>query len=104
MEGHIITTVRTANIHDGKMQEAWVWAVKAAKYLNEKFGTNVSVHRNLGGPLFQVHWVATCESLAAFEKVHKQVDTDPGFQELIAHTAHRRFPQMERSRRVPEVI
>ena len=63
----------TANIHEGKIQEAFSLAVKAAKFLNEKFGTNAQVHRNVSGPVYQVHWVTTYESHAALEKSRKQM-------------------------------
>jgi hypothetical protein len=79
----MITTVRTANVHDGKIREALAWALKATKFLNEKFGTNIQVARNVGGPLFQVHWVATYKSLADFERISKQVEADEGYQALV---------------------
>lgn len=81
----MITWVRTANIHDGKIQEAFSWAAKAANYINKKFeGVNVQVARNVGGPIYQVHWVATYQSLASFEKLGKQIESDEGYQGLLA--------------------
>jgi hypothetical protein len=81
----MITWVRTANISDGKLQEAFSWAVKVAGYINKKFeGVNVQVVRNVGGPVFQVHWVATYKSLASFEEKWKQIDGDEGYQGLLA--------------------
>jgi hypothetical protein len=76
--------MRTANMHDGKGQEAFAWAVKVANYLNEKFpGANMQVVRNIGGPVWQVHWIANFESLAALEEVMKRVEADAGYLELL---------------------
>jgi hypothetical protein len=83
-EFHMITTVLTANIHDGKMQEAFALAQKATKYMNEKFGTNMQINRNVNGPLYQVHFVTMYDSLAAFEKTRKQFEADAGYHELLA--------------------
>ena len=58
-------------------------AVKVAKYSNEKFGTNIQVARNVGGPVFQVHWVGTYDSLASLEKIWKQIEADQGYQGLV---------------------
>lgn len=81
----MITWMRTADVHDGKLEEAFTWAVKVANYVNQKApGSNVKVARNVGGPVFQVHWVAYYESLAAFEKTWKMIEADEGYQELLA--------------------
>ena len=80
----MITWVRTANMHDGKGQDAFAWAVKVAHYVNGKFsGANVQVVRNVGGPVWQVHWVANYESLAAFEEIMKTLEADSGYLELL---------------------
>lgn len=80
----MITRVRTANMHDGKGHEAFAWAVKVATYINENFsGSNIQVMRNVGGPVWQVHWVDSHESLAAYEEVMKKVEADSGYLELL---------------------
>jgi hypothetical protein len=80
----MITWVRTANIHDGKAQDAFAWAIKVAKYVSANFSeANVQVLRNIGGLVWQVHWVANYESLAAFEEVMKKVEADSGYVELL---------------------
>jgi len=80
----MITFVRTATIHDGKVQDAFAWAVKVANYINEHIsGVNVQVVRNIGGPIYQVHWVSNYESLAAFAERMKRVETDAGYQQLL---------------------
>jgi len=67
----MITVVRTANIHDGKIDAAFAWAVKIAKYGRDKLGMNTQVARNIGGELYQLHWVSTYPSLADAEKATK---------------------------------
>jgi hypothetical protein len=53
-------------------------------YVNEKFAdANVQLVRNIGGPVWQVHWVANYESLATFEEVMKRVEADSGYLELL---------------------
>ncbi|MDA2923601.1 DUF6039 family protein [Acidobacteria bacterium AH-259-L09] len=80
----MITWVRTASIQDGEMQEAFAWAVKVASYVNKNISeANVQVMRNVGGPVYQLHWVCNYESLAAFEEVMKKVEEDSGYQELL---------------------
>ena len=80
----MITWVRTANIHDGKINEAFEWAAKVASYINKKFdGANVQVLRNVGGPMYQVHWVGTHDSLAEFERQWKQIESDKGYRNLL---------------------
>ena len=81
----MITWVRKADIHDGKVQEAFSWASKVANYVNKKFeGVNVQVVRNVGGPVNQLRWVSTYESLASFEKMSKTIEADDGYQTLLA--------------------
>jgi len=81
----MITWVRTANINDGKGRTAFAWAVKVAAYVNENVsGADVQVMRNIGGPVWQVHWVANYESLAALAEVMKQIEGDAGYLEVLA--------------------
>ena len=81
----MIYGVRTANIQGGKIGEAFEFAVKMAAYLNEKFpDIGVQVLRNTPGPVYQLHWVARYESLAAFEDIWAQMSADPGYLELYA--------------------
>lgn len=80
----MITFVRTANIHDGKAQEAMAWAIKAAGYISENLGVNLQVMRNIGGMVSQVHWVANYESLSDFEAAMAKIEADAGYQQLLA--------------------
>jgi hypothetical protein len=59
---------------------AVAWAIKAASYLRDKQNTNTQVSRNIGGPVFQLHWVSTHPSLADVEKTMKQVEADQGYR------------------------
>jgi len=79
----MITSVRTAAIHDGKLAEAMAWAVKVRNYLRDKHGANVQLSRNIGGLAYQVHWVGTYPSLADFEKAMKQIEADEGYRSLL---------------------
>jgi hypothetical protein len=79
----MITSVTTASVHDGKLTEAIAWAVKATNYLRDKFGTNAQLTRNIGGPLYQLHWVSTHQSLADYEKRIKQTEADEGYKTLV---------------------
>lgn len=81
----MITWVRTADIHDGKMNEAFAWAVKVAAYLNKKFkGAEIQVMRNVAGPVYQVHWVCNYDSLGAFEARWKEIEKDKGYNNLLS--------------------
>jgi hypothetical protein len=83
----MITWVRTANVNNGMFQSAMEWALRASAYVNEKYGTNVSVHMNVAGPVNQLRWVATYESLTAFDDVVMQLLTDEGYAALLAETS-----------------
>ena len=77
--------VRSATIRQGKYEETFQWAVKIAAWVNENYpDVNVRVLRNVSGPGFQVHWVATCESLALFGEISAKLNADPGYQDVIA--------------------
>lgn len=81
----MVYLVRTADIQNGKTQEAFELAAKIAAHINQDVeGMQVMVLRNLNGPLNQVSWVAGYESLAALETLSAQLGADPGYQELAA--------------------
>ena len=81
----MIIHVRTAGIHDGKFQDALAWATKIGEYINQTIpGANVQVALNIGGPVYELHWVSRSESLAEHEQVLKRVDADAGVQRLRA--------------------
>lgn len=80
----MITWVRTAKVHDGKLLPAIEWGLKVTAYVNETFGINASMHRNVAGPLNMVQWVDTYDSLASFEEISAKIIADPGYQGLLA--------------------
>lgn len=87
----MITWIRTANTRSGKGAAATAWALRVSAYVNEVFGTNLTVHTNVGGPINQLRWVATYDSLAEFEDVSTRILEDPGYQELIAESSTQQF-------------
>ena len=81
----MITQVRTAAVHDGKFPEAVEFRLKVVALLNDKFpDLNVQLIRNVGGPLYELHWVSATESLASYEDLNKRIEADQGYQELVA--------------------
>lgn len=83
----MITWVRSAKVHDGKLLPAIEWGLKVTAYVNDTFGINVSMHRNVAGPFNQVQWVATYDSLASFEEISGKVIADPGYLGMLAEAA-----------------
>lgn len=80
----MITSVRSASIHDGKLGDATAWAVKVRNHQRDKLGVNLQVARNVGGAAYQIHWVSTYPSLADLDKTFKQIDADEGYKALVA--------------------
>lgn len=81
----MITVLRSANIAPGVLAEdAFGWAIKVATYLNNKWGTNVQVQRNVGGDIFQIHWLTTYDSLSHLEEVTPKIEADPDYAALLA--------------------
>ena len=81
----MIYFVRSATIRQGKDRETFEWAVKIATWVNENYpDLRVQVLNNISGPIFQVHWVARCESLALFGEVTAKLNADPGYLEVIS--------------------
>lgn len=88
----MITMVRTADVHDGKGTAALAWAVKVAAHITENIsGGNVQVVRNVGGPVWQLHWVGNYESLAAYEETMKTIEQDAGYLDLIGEAREQKL-------------
>ena len=83
----MITWMRSALINHGKREAAIEWALKVSGYVNDNFGTNIAVHGNVAGPINQIHWVATYESLGAFEAMASKIVQDEGYNELLAESS-----------------
>lgn len=101
----MITVVRSANIHqDADLDAAYEWAAKVAMYLNENFeayGGSIQAQRNVGGPLYQVHWIGTVESLAQLEETDQRVQADEGYGSLLEEAHEQSF--FERSSAVDHI-
>ena len=80
----MIYAVRSADVKHGKLEETFEWAVRVAMYVNGKHGTNLQVLRNVGGPGQRVHWLASYDSLAAYEEMGAKIVADEGYQTLLA--------------------
>ena len=81
----MITQVRTAAVHDGKLPEAIEFGLKVVAHVNDKSPElSVQLVRNVGGPLYELHWVSTFETLASYEDILKRLEADQGYQELVA--------------------
>lgn len=77
--------VTSANVTPGKRQEAIQWAQKAAAYITDKYSElTVQIMENINGPVNQLHWVESWDTLAPWEEYAKQVDADSGWQALLA--------------------
>lgn len=83
--GKMIVAVRSANIQQGvAIAEVFEWAVKVSMYLNEKFGTDTRVLRNVNGTMYQVHWATNYETLAQMEETNQELIADEGYNGLLA--------------------
>lgn len=82
----MITFVRTANVHDAKLPMAIEWALKVSAYINEKYGTNIGVQRNVAGMVNQVHWVNMHETMDEAMDLAAKLNMDEGFNQLLAES------------------
>ncbi len=58
--------------------------MEVAGYINGNIeGVEVQVLRNIGGQVFQVHWVSRYASLASYEQHWKGLEADEGYQAQI---------------------
>ena len=80
----MITQVRTATVHDGKLPEAVEFGLEVVALVNEKFPElSPQLMRNVGGALYELHWVTTTETLASYDELTKSLEADPDYQELV---------------------
>lgn len=81
----MITFVRTAAVHEGKLMDAMEWAADLAAYIRDNIeGANLQAARRVGGEMYQVCWIATYDSLAAFEQVMGRTEADDGYRERLS--------------------
>ncbi|MCI5125392.1 MAG: hypothetical protein D3925_13195 [Candidatus Electrothrix sp. AR5] len=87
----MITSVRTANMNDGKIEAGFIWAVKVAAYISKKFSVDMQAVRNVGGLMGQVHWIARFDSLADYDAVMKKISNDEGYLNFFKEVAEQRL-------------
>ena len=87
----MITFTRTASIRQGKLEPAFEWAVRVAMVMKQNLGQDLQVHRNVTGSIFQVHWSATFDSLAAFEAISTKMGEDEGYLALLAEQREQEY-------------
>ena len=81
----MIYFTRTATISQGQAEKAFEWAVRAADQINSKFpDANFQVLRRISGPISDVSWIATFDSLAQFDEWQAGIQSDPEYQQLLA--------------------
>ena len=87
----MITWMRSAVINHGKRAGALAWALEVSAYVNDSFGTNIGVHGNVAGPVNQIHWVATYDSLSAFEEIAGRISQDDGYNRLLEQSSEANY-------------
>ena len=66
----MIKTMRSLTIKSGKDVEAMEYAVRVAKFMSDNApGQEMEVWQNLDGSIRRIHFVATYDSIAAFDEV-----------------------------------
>jgi hypothetical protein len=83
----MITWTRSANINHGKHLAAVAWAHKVSAYVNDNFGTNITVNGNVAGPVNQLHWIGSFASLAEFEAITSQIVRDTEYNQLLEESS-----------------
>ena len=80
----MIYFVRTATIGQGQVTKAFEWAVKVSNLINSKYpGANIQVLRRLSGPISDISWVSTADSLAQVEVLLNNIVSDSEYQQLL---------------------
>jgi hypothetical protein len=84
----MVISMRTAGISEGALaREAFGWALQIAQYINAHIdGIEVHVYRNVGGGVYEIIWIATYESLAAFEQAWAAMEVDEGYNNMLEHS------------------
>ena len=65
------------------LNAAFEFEIKAAMHLNENLWMNTQVQRNVSGPIAQLPWVTTYESLAQFEERQQKMQADEVYKSLL---------------------
>jgi hypothetical protein len=81
----MIRWTRTAQIAQGKRQEAIQWAKDTREYTKTKFegGADVKIFLETLGDYGIICWMADFENLATLEVAGQVLDQDSGYQERL---------------------
>ncbi len=81
----MIRWTRTAQIAQGKRQEAIQWAKDTREYTKTKFegGADVKIFLETLGDYGIICWMADFENLATLEVAGQVLDEDSGYQERL---------------------
>ena len=81
----MIRWIRTAQIAQGKQQEAIQWAKDTREYTKTKFegGTDVKIFLETLGEYGVICWMVDFENLAVLELAGQVLDEDSGYQERL---------------------
>ena len=81
----MIRWTRTAQIAQGKRQEAIQWAKDTREYTKTKFegGADVKIYLETLGDYGIICWMADFENLATLEVAGQVLDEDSGYQERL---------------------
>ena len=81
----MIRWTRTAQIAQGKRQEAIQWAKDTREYTKTKFegGADVKIFLETLGDYGIICWMAEFENLATLEVAGQVLDEDSGYQERL---------------------
>ena len=81
----MIRWIRTAQIAQGKQQEAIQWAKDTREYTKTKFegGAEVKIFLQTLGDLGVICWMVDFENLAMIELAGQALNADEGYQERL---------------------
>jgi len=81
----MIRWIRTAQIAQGKQQEAIQWAKDTREYTKTKFegGADVKIFLETLGEYGVICWMVDFENLAVLELAGQVLDEDSGYQERL---------------------
>jgi hypothetical protein len=75
---------RTAQIANGKFQEAIAWSKEIAGYCEKKYNTGtIHTYVNALGPVGTIRWTVDYATLAEFERVQTAMLTDQDYWKYI---------------------
>lgn len=88
----MITMYRSASIASGKVASSLAFAKSISAYIKDVARVDVQVMMPIGGNPNRVGWVASYESLAAYESMMAKLMADPKYMELVSKGADNFIP------------